>query len=484
MDDAVSSRPDHLVVGPGSVVASKYRLERPLSHGSMGSVWVARHIALDSLVAIKFMVHTAMGGHSSASRQVESRTRFEREAKAAAQIRGANVVQILDYGVDRDTPYIVMELLRGEDLGARLKRLERLSLEEVSVIMSAVARALDAAHAAGLVHRDLKPANIFLSREGEDEIPKVLDFGVAKARRRDLASAEETLEGQLVGTLAYMSPEQTMASGDIDHRSDIWAMGVIAFRALTGMKPFPAEPIFEAITQIRNATPPLPTDLVPSLPPSVDTFFAQALERDIEKRFQSAKAFAKALRGVAGLKSTVPPSLESSPSDISQQVSRSRLSEPSRSMSLAGRAAISSSVIPGKPNAPRTSLYVAIAAIALVATFLVAVILARAPRAPADKPTVASPGHTGGPALPKTIEPPPPPPTVTPAPTTTLALTPVPAPSDSASLGASPVSDAHSAAPGQEGGVGHTPRTRPTDRTTPRPHGSGTPRPGDPDIGY
>ena len=302
-----------LDVVQGSIVAEKYRLERALSRGAMGSVWIATHLGLDSQVAIKFMSNTALEASvdtspssQASSQKVDSRARFEREAKAAAQIRAVNVVQIMDYGVDRGTPYIVMELLRGEDLGVRLKR-GRLPLAEVAVIMSAVARALDRAHEAGLVHRDLKPANIFLAKEGEEEVPKILDFGVAKATRADVRIGEGTLEGTLLGTPSYMSPEQTMARADVDHRSDIWSMGVIAFRAITGVKPFPAEQLFDAILQIRTADVPRPSDLVAGLSPEVDAFFARALERDVTLRFQSAKEFARALRGLAPRPASIPP---------------------------------------------------------------------------------------------------------------------------------------------------------------------------------
>jgi serine/threonine protein kinase len=430
-DDAAEVEVDvsqSLPVERGSVVAEKYRLERALRHGSMGSVWVARHLALDTLVAIKFMSHHGVASSGSGARSVESRMRFEREAKAAAQIRGANVVQILDYGIDRQTPYIVMELLRGEDLGARLRRVERLPLDEVATIMTAIARALDAAHAVGLVHRDLKPANIFLAREGEEETPKVLDFGVAKATRRDLATGDQTLEGQLVGTLSYMSPEQTMAGAPIDHRSDIWAMGVIAFRALTGAKPFPAEPVFEAIEQIRKAAPPLATDLVPSLAPGIDGFFSQALERDASKRFQSAKALARALRAlVPGAPGSVSPSSPSdslagarqAPGESRSSLPAARTSAPSISSPRPSASTLhqSTSSIPVQPR--RAPGVVPLAAAVALAVTVVVVLVARSRRAPdapagpasseatplADAPSVRRPAPVPVPA-PASAEPP------------------------------------------------------------------------------
>jgi serine/threonine protein kinase len=297
-----SNPPAAVTLSEGVVIAGKYRLERALSRGAMGSVWVATHLALDTPVAIKFMSiqsSRASNESGSASQTVESRARFEREAKAAAQVRSANVVQILDYGVDRSTPYIVMELLQGEDLGARLKRVERMPLAEVSRLVTAVARALQRAHDAGVIHRDLKPGNIFLAKEGEDEVPKVLDFGVAKALRGDRPLDEGTHEGTMVGTPSYMSPEQAMGRTGVDHRSDLWSVGIVAFRALTGVKPFPSDSLLEVVVQICTAAPLRASHIVPGLPAGVDAFFERALQRDPLARFQSAKEMARALATVS-----------------------------------------------------------------------------------------------------------------------------------------------------------------------------------------
>jgi serine/threonine-protein kinase len=224
---------------------------------------------------------------------------------AAAQIRMANVVQVLDYGIDGALPYLVMELLEGEDLGARLAREGRLSLQALTQIFTPTARALQRAHDAGLVHRDLKPENIFLASEGDEVIPKILDFGVAKAicgeRRRfgDSSSGEReagsTSEGTVVGSPYYMSPEQALGRTDIDHRSDLWALGVIAFRALTGRRPFNSDVLLEAVLEICSAPIPRATSIAPDLPPEVDRFFERALAREPSERFQSVKELVAAL---------------------------------------------------------------------------------------------------------------------------------------------------------------------------------------------
>jgi serine/threonine-protein kinase len=277
----------------------------------MGSVWVATHLLLDTPVAMKFMLNLAQApdppipsafrpdgeGVPPSSASVTSRERFDREAKAAAQIRSANVVQILDYGVDRGTPYIVMELLRGEDLGTRLKRLGRLPLEEVAGLVAAIARALQRAHDVGLVHRDLKPANVYLAREGDEIVPKVLDFGVAKVVQ-DRPVGEATIEGTLVGTPSYMSPEQAMGRSGVDHRSDLWSLAVIVYRCLTGDRPFQSDSFMELVVQICSHPWVPPSTLVSGLPPAIDAYFDRALQRDPNHRFQSAREMARALLAI------------------------------------------------------------------------------------------------------------------------------------------------------------------------------------------
>ena len=168
--------------GQHVVLAGKYRLIRQLGKGGMGSVWYAEHLALESPVAIKLI-------DPEIANNPEALSRFFREAKAAASLRSPHVVQILDHGVDGDTPYIAMEVLEGESLATRLDRTKRLSPAETSRIVTQVARALARAHEASIVHRDLKPENVFLVRNDEEEIAKVLDFGIAKSTSNVLASS-------------------------------------------------------------------------------------------------------------------------------------------------------------------------------------------------------------------------------------------------------------------------------------------------------
>jgi serine/threonine-protein kinase len=300
----------------------------------MGSVWAGTHLALETPVAVKFMTWTtAPREDQSATRDAkareeaaERRARFEREAKAAAQIRSANVVQVFDYGVDRGVPFIVMELLEGEDLLQRLQREGRLSPTATAFLVQAVVRALQRAHDMGLVHRDLKPGNVFLTKEGDREVPKVVDFGVVKQLpgQQKLATegSENTVEGTLIGTPSYMSPEQAMGRNDVDHRSDLWSLGVILFQTLTGMKPFASGTLFESLVRICSDPIPRPSSIVPDLPAGVDAFFERALERDLGKRFQSAREMERAFYAlVARPSNSLPPDAEVLPAPRPREIS-------------------------------------------------------------------------------------------------------------------------------------------------------------------
>jgi serine/threonine protein kinase len=287
---------------PGMVVAEKYRLVRLMRSGGMGSLWEALHLGLDSPVVVKFVrfdrIDPVDGADGGLTEQ-RLRARFEREAKAAAQIRSANVVQTLDYGVDRGVPYLVLELLQGEDLAARLERVGRLGVTETARILGQVARALERAHGAGMVHRDLKPENVFLAIDGSEEVAKVLDFGVAKEHHKSRKSDDSTVDGVVIGTPSYMSPEQAMGRTDVDHRSDLWSLGVIAFRALTGTRPFESPLLLEQIVKICSGPIPVPSEVAPDLGPEVDAFFQRALAREPEQRFQSARELARELEALA-----------------------------------------------------------------------------------------------------------------------------------------------------------------------------------------
>jgi serine/threonine-protein kinase len=281
-----------LKIAAGTILAGKYRLEAPVGKGGMGSVWRARHLKLDADVAIKFM-------DPGITASEPARDRFQREAKASAKIDYLHIVHVHDYGIEGETPYIVMELLRGESLDERLKRQLRLSLGELVPVVAQVCKALRKAHDAGFIHRDLKPGNIFLVRsDDDDELVKLLDFGIAKDT--DSAAEGRTKTGDFMGSPHYMSPEQIHDSSSIDARSDLWSLGVILFRAITGVLPFPGEQVGAVIGGVLTAPIPAPSNYLRGLPEGIDAFFQKALSRDRAARFQSAREMADAFAALVG----------------------------------------------------------------------------------------------------------------------------------------------------------------------------------------
>ncbi len=279
----------HVAMGPGDIIADRYRIVSKLGEGGMGSVWLAEHQALGAAVAVKLIDPDIADDPSSLAR-------FVREARSAAQLRSPYVVQIHDYGVDNGTPYIVMERLEGETLADRLDRTGTLTPLETTIVITQVARAVERAHAAGIVHRDLKPDNIFILQEQELFV-KVLDFGVAKVQVAEEADPSLTSTGALLGTPYFMSPEQVNGSKDLDHRTDLWSLGVIAFNCLTGMVPFQGHGLGRLMVEICRDPLPVPSEIA-TLPDGFDEWFARALERDPNARFQTARELSEALNEV------------------------------------------------------------------------------------------------------------------------------------------------------------------------------------------
>ena len=276
------------------VVAQRFRLNRQLGRGGMGAVWHASDLRLDKACAVKFI-------EGEFASMPEAQSRFQREAKAAAALNSPHVVTIYDHGVWDGTPYIAMELLEGEDLGKRLSRVGRISPQECVEVLTQVQRALTKAHAAGIVHRDLKPDNIYLVREDDErELAKVLDFGIAKSASSAL-DGSNTKTGAMLGTPYYMSPEQAQGIKAVDHRSDLWSLGVIVFQILTGRLPFESEALGDLLVKIIVAPPPMPSHLVNDLPSGLDEWWTKASQRDPNHRFQTAKELVDELRIALGL---------------------------------------------------------------------------------------------------------------------------------------------------------------------------------------
>ncbi|HLK37308.1 MAG TPA: protein kinase [Polyangiaceae bacterium] len=295
---APAARPDRpeprqwLVGLRADATSRRYRLLGKLWGGNMASVWLAEDESRGGAqVAIKLI-------DSGLARLPEPRARFVREARIAASLESPHLVRVHDHGTTAEgRPYIAMEYLPGESLRDRLRERRRLSLSETEAIVAQACRALDLAHAAGLVHRDLKPENVFLTAGPEGELVKVLDFGLAKEAD---AMAEPgmvpTRSGALLGTPLYMSPEQAQGLRTVDPRSDLWSLGVLVFECLTGTPPFAAGSLGALIAKILAAPIPIPSQAAPDarLPGAVDAWMARALSRDPAGRFPSARELARA----------------------------------------------------------------------------------------------------------------------------------------------------------------------------------------------
>ena len=278
----------------GRILAGRYRLISQLGRGGMGSVWRAEHLDLGTPAAVKLIDETYV-------QSPEALTRFRREAQAAASLRSANVVQILDYGLDGETPYIAMELLEGESLADRMERQYKLEPIDCATILLQVSKALAKAHDMGIVHRDLKPDNIFLVRDGEDEIAKVLDFGIAKQTSATQLSGDmATRTGSLMGTPYYMSPEQASGRRQVDQRTDIWAYAVIAFECMTGQRPFDDNNLGGLLLSICTEFPRRPSS-VASVPLGFDEWFARCTAKDPAGRFASIREAAGDLCRICGV---------------------------------------------------------------------------------------------------------------------------------------------------------------------------------------
>ena len=280
----------------GSFIAGKYRLEESLGAGAMGVVWRGVHVMLGHSVAVKVL-------RNAIANSPQGIARFEQEARLSARLGEASrhIARVHDYGMlDDGSPFVVMELLKGESLSARLARETVLPLSVIVDIVHQLCRALATAHKAGVVHRDLKPANVFLC-EGDPEQPllvKLVDFGVAKMLEDQ--SFQPTHVGEIVGTPSYMSPEQLKGGGALDARSDLWAVAAMAYRMLTGRPPFGVGNLVELSYRIVQTEPSAPTERAPSLPPAIDAWMRKGLAKRAADRFQTAGELSETLRVALG----------------------------------------------------------------------------------------------------------------------------------------------------------------------------------------
>jgi hypothetical protein len=279
------------------VIDSKYQLVRQLGVGGMGAVYEARHLGTARRVAVKVI------STESLSKSAEVVSRFQREAMASGAIESQYIAHVLDTGVDPATgsPYMVMELLVGEDIEQAIRRLGPLPPDLALRIVGQACLGLQKAHEANVIHRDIKPANIFLTRrDGGEVVAKILDFGIAKMKGEGFASTEGkslTRTGTMLGSPLYMSPEQALGRKTIDHRTDVWSLGVVFYEALTGRAPHSdTETIGELIVNICHKPTPHVQELAPWVPPDVAAIVHRALALDPASRFASAEHMFNAIR--------------------------------------------------------------------------------------------------------------------------------------------------------------------------------------------
>ncbi|MBI5531225.1 MAG: serine/threonine protein kinase [Deltaproteobacteria bacterium] len=281
----------------GSTIGGKYRVVRLCGRGGMGSVYEAQNIAIGKKVALKFIDPASAGSPDAVHR-------FLREAQAASAAESLHIVQVFDVGETPDgRPYMVMELLRGENLAQRLGRLGRLPISEAVHIAVHTLRGLRRAHEVGIVHRDLKPENIFLVETDDDPIfVKVVDFGVSKILKHassDLEVGTLTRQGVVLGTPYYMAPEQAQGMPDLDARTDLWAVGAILWECLTGERPHKGKTYEQVIVAICTKDVPDVRTIVPSVPVRIADVIKRAMTRDREQRVQTANEFIDSLRDAA-----------------------------------------------------------------------------------------------------------------------------------------------------------------------------------------
>jgi CheY-like chemotaxis protein len=264
---------------PGTVLDGRYRLDSHLGGGSFGTVFRARHLELERDVALKVLA-------TSAGTDPEALARFRREGASACRVQHPNAVTVLDFGVNQGgVAYLVMELLQGRSLEKELEEKTRLSPVRCAEIVVPICSALAAAHAAGVVHRDIKPSNIFLHQTPQGEMPKILDFGIAKMAGAAAIGQSLTVDGSLLGTPAYMAPER-FRRGPYGTKSDIYSLGAMLYEMLTGRLPFvpsSADPLALVAMQAEEDPPPLRLRC-PEASPALQSLVQSALSRSPDAR--------------------------------------------------------------------------------------------------------------------------------------------------------------------------------------------------------
>src|SRR6188768_455402 len=274
----------------GQVVAQKYRVDRFIGQGGMGVVVAGFHLELDQPVAIKFLL-------SESGLQSEGAERFRREARAAAKIHSEHVARVFDIGLlDERVPYMVMELLHGNDLEFEIERRGALPVSEAAGYVLQAIDAVAEAHSVGIVHRDLKPTNLFLAQRADgSRIVKVLDFGISKSLSGKQREVALTRTAAFVGSPLYMSPEQMRSARDVDARADVWALGAILYVMVTGELPHPGNSLPEVCLAVMNTKPRPLKDFMLDVPDGLEPILMKCLAKEPDQRFGSVAELAEQL---------------------------------------------------------------------------------------------------------------------------------------------------------------------------------------------
>jgi serine/threonine-protein kinase len=367
------------------IIDDKYRIVRELSKGGMGAVYEARHVRTDRKVALKLILADALGRETSP----DALRRFEREARAGGSIDSSHVVPVTDTGIDAATgsPYIVMELLVGEDLRELVRRHATLPVDLVLRAAAQACLGLERAHEQGIVHRDIKAGNLFLARRDDGRVEvTILDFGIAKLRVEPLSSVDGhdlTRTGAVLGSPLYMSPEQATGARDIDGRADLWSLGVVMYEALTGRTPHAKQTLGGLILAICSQPARPLREIAPWVPSKVAALVHKALSLEPAQRFESARAMRLAIEAMLPLGSAID---ESMVADAGKELRVPLASEPPPTPGLTPHGQTTSIAVTFGPReaapkarpAPGTGRRLALFAAAGALTAVAAVALSRA----------------------------------------------------------------------------------------------------------
>ena len=380
----------------GALVGGRFRIERLIGRGGMGEVYAARHAATGKEVALKLIRSAQASGKDHVRR-------FMREARAATAIQHPNVIEVYDVFADAEgTPVMVMELLKGEPFSRYRQRAGALKLHEAAAVLLPAARALRAAHDKGIVHRDLKPDNVFLAETPAGRTTKLLDFGIAKvldpAKLSSETQGQQTNTGSILGTPHYMSFEQAMSDKTVDHRTDIWALGVMLFEALTGRRPLTYDTLGQMYAALLQGSVPSIREFVPDLPADMADVLDRCLAKERDGRLADLTPLIEVLERYADPRA---------PGAMSGGVVVEAPVKPPGEVTAAALSASVGGRAPG-PRRSRTPLAIAVVAIAAAGLGAGIFLARRGPSGATGVDVVAPLGPATTAVAPATASPPPP----------------------------------------------------------------------------